>query len=205
MSDASSICCLLNIYECWLIPNCTNKTFDYLFTICIQWIGEELVMSTRDMIEGWLGVKIYEHSAHAHFSIWQNSSCVHRRLMFPWKVHQISLKTIFKELIFTFSVHVYLSEHTTAPVELLLPGWRYSAWQLLKTNYYILSAIRFLICLTEIEINLSAKLGLDLTVSSNSIWELTVSSAWSKIMVFWLVAFYVFTIISLFCLGFPHF
>ena len=54
--------------------------------------------------------------------------------MIPWKVNQISLKTIFKEPIFTavkgknpvcdatnISVHVHLSEHTTAPFELPQP------------------------------------------------------------------------------------
>ena len=93
-----------------------------------------------------------------------NFSCVHRGLMLLWKVHQISLKTIFKEPIFisveskspvcystNISVHVHLSEHTTAPVELPKPCWRYWAWQLLKMNDYILSFIRFLICWTELK------------------------------------------------------
>ena len=145
--------------------------------------------------------------------------------MLPWKVHQIGLKRIFKKLIFTavecknpvcdstnISAHVHLSEHTT-PVELLpQPCRRYSTWQLWKINGHIYKMPRLL---NWIEINLFANMCLDLIAITysytDSVWVLTASwhcsasSAWSKIMVFWLVAFYVFTIISLFCPGFPHF
>ena len=45
----------------------TMKTFDYLLIICIQWISdlEELVMSMRDMIEGWVRVES-KKNLHMH-------------------------------------------------------------------------------------------------------------------------------------------
>ena len=151
----------MSICKYWLIPNCTNKTFDYLLIICIQWISEELVMSTRHMIKDWVGVEL-TNNRHMHTSQFDKTSCVHRGLMLPQKVHQIGLKTIFKEPIFTAvkvkvqfvsqqtsqGKYVHLLEHTTVPVELPQTCWRYSTRQLLRINGCILPSIRFLICWT---------------------------------------------------------
>ena len=53
-------------------------------------------MSTRDMIEGWVRVKLTNNLRMYTSQIWQNFSCVCRRSMFPWKVHQIAWKQSLK-------------------------------------------------------------------------------------------------------------
>ena len=151
------------------MPNCTNKTFDYLQVNNMhsvnQWrTGNE--HEIHDTVEDWVRVELTNNLRMHSLLNLTKLQCVHRGLMLPWKVHQIyvSLKTIFKELIFTVvegkspvcdstnvSVHVHLLEHTTVPVELPQPCWRYSTWQLLKIYHYILSSIRFLICKTELK------------------------------------------------------
>ena len=107
--------------------------------------GNEHERHDRRLSQSWT----YEQSAHAHFSIWQNFSCVHRGLMLPWKVHQIGLKAIFKEPIFTAvdgkspvcrSTNITVHVHFRSTLQRQLscqPCWRYSIdnWQYTITFY----------------------------------------------------------------------